>query len=205
MVAQFVLLLWAAELWDEGLFAPAGRHRWIAAMLVLGAAATFYDVFMFRFYPVLSDNSTLRMYRWLSPDRSLGKRTYALRQLYEELRVKLPERAIVQHNPRANPGDLFYGLYADRQAAAETSACGVVFGGDPARCPGMIAALDTLFEKPGLLDPNAVDAICGKLSISALVVKDSDKVWADPNSWVWKKEPVLANQYGRAYLCTPSH
>ena len=37
--------------------------------------------------------------------------------------------------------------------------------------------------------------------IDALVVIDSDKVWADKSSWVWKKQPILANDYARAFLC----
>ena len=212
MVAQFILLIWAAEMWDDGLLANRaasqqavtfGRDRrgLLIGLLVLGVAGSVYEVCMFRFFPLISDHLVLRKWNFLSPDLRLGDRTYALRQVYETLKKKLPDGAIVQHNPNAVPGDMFYGLYADRQAAAETSQCGVVFGGDPALCRGVVARLDDLFEKPGAVEPGRVDPICNELSIDALVVKDTDKVWTDKNSWVWKKQPVLANGYARAFLC----
>ncbi len=212
MVAQFILLLWAAEMWDEGLLATSSprcqtvifgndRRGLLIALLVLGVAGSIYEVCMFRFFPLISDHLVMRPWNFLAPDQRLGERTYALRQVYEGLKKKLPEHAIVQHNPKAVPGDMFYGLYADRQAVAETSECGVVFGGDPALCPGVVSLLDDLFEKPGAVEPARVDAICGELSIDALVAKDTDKVWADKNSWVWKKQPILENQRARAFLC----
>ena len=201
LVAQFILLIWAAELWDDG-FLPfhakippveantlfgGTRRPPILALLVLGVAGSVYEVCMARFYYVRSSTS--------------GDRTYLLRQIYQDLKKRLPEQAVVQQNPNVVPGDVFYGLYADRQAAAETSQCGAVFGGDPALCGSVITRINDLFEKPAALDPHAVDAACKDLSIDALVVKDSDKVWANKSSWVWNKQPVLANDYARAFLC----
>jgi hypothetical protein len=204
IVAQFVLLIWAAELWETGLF-PAGK-RWfsaVGAMLVLGAAATIYDVTMLRIYPVLSDDLAIPRYHWLAPDHKLGERTYALRQTYEALDKVLPKRAIVQQNPNAQPGDLFYGLYADRQTAAEASACGAVFGGPPALCAGVVTPIHTLFLRQAHLSYAQVQDICRQLSINAVVIKDTDGVWADTGSWVWKMEPVIGNGHSRAFLCAP--
>ena len=215
MVPQFVMLLWGAELLDEGLLtgpASAGsgqqkavsgtrRRGFLVALIVLGVAGSVYEVCMFRFFTLISDHFAVHQHEGLTSDGKLGGRTYALRQIYEGLKRRLPDRAIVQHNPNTSPGDLFYGLYADRQTAAETSGCGVVFGGDPALCSDVIRPLTDLFEKPGAIQANQVDTVCQNLSISALVVKDTDKVWADKNSWVWKKQPVLANDYARAFLC----
>ncbi len=214
-VAQFVLLLWAVELWDEELFSAEARarpvrknaisgenrYRWMVAMLVLGVSGTVYDVCMLRWYPVLLDDLSIPRYRWLAPDHSLGKRTYAMRQLYEGLKRKLPERAIVQHNPSVSPGDVFFGLYADRQAAAETPTCGAVFGGDPALCPGVLAPIRELFEGSRRITATELEATCRGLSIDALVVKNTDKVWADKSSWVWQERPLLANEYGRVVGC----
>ena len=201
LLAQFVLLIWAAELWDDGLFASSrkaepvrqsaifrGQRPAIAALLVLGVAGSLYEVCMVRFYYVISGGFD-------------GKRSYAIRQLYEGLKQMLAENAVVQHDPNHLPGDVFYGLYADRQAAAETSQCGVVFGGDPALCPGVIGPINDLFEKPGAIAPENINTVCESLSIDTLVVKDGDKVWADKNSWVWKRQPILANDYARAFLC----
>jgi hypothetical protein len=202
LVAQFILLIWGAELLNEGLLASfRNRRAVVAALLALGVAGTLYEVCMVRFYPVLSDDFEIPRSQWLSADRHLGTRTYALREAYERLKNILPERAVVQHNPNVIPNDLFYGLYADRQAAADTLTCGVVFGGDSALCSGIIGPINDLFEKPGVIGAEEIDAMCGELSIDALVVKDTDRVWADKNSWVWKKQPVIANDYVRAFLC----
>ena len=217
LVAQFVLLIWAAEFWDEGVLvskqsavrvrprfiSPDDRRRLMALLLVLGVTGSLYEVFMTRFYFVTLDKHQKTRNALLAGER-LGERTYELRQVYQSLDKILPESAVVQHNPNAEPGDAFYGLYADRQAAAETSACGVVFGGDPALCSAIIGPIYDLFEMRGAVDAGRVDEICRDLSIDALVVKDTDKVWADKNSWVWKKQPDLANDSARVFLCGKS-
>jgi hypothetical protein len=202
LVAQFILLIWAADLWDGGLF-PAGKRWWSAAgvTLILGAMPILYDVTMMRIYPVLSDDLAIPRYHWLAPDHKLGERTYALRQTYEALDKVLPKRAIVQQNPNAVPGDLFYGLYAARQTAAEGGACGALFGGPTALCPGILTLINGLFSESAQLSYAQVEDICRQLSIDAVVVKDTDGVWGDRGSWVWKAEPVIGNGYSRAFLC----
>lgn len=202
ILAQFVLLIWAADLWEEGVF-PAGR-RWKSAagvMLILGAAPILYDVTMMRIYPVLLDDLPMHRYHWLAPDHKLGERTYALRQTYEGLDSVLPLRAIVQQNPNAQPGDLFYGLYADRQTVAEGAGCSTVFGGPPALCPGIFIPINKLFSESTHLSYAQVKGICRQLSIDVVVVKDTDGVWGDTGSWIWKAEPIVANGYSRAFLC----
>ncbi|HYM06643.1 MAG TPA: hypothetical protein VEU11_08800 [Terriglobales bacterium] len=201
LLAQFILLIWAADLWDDGLlqfrgsscpqhqnvFSGRRRRLHMLVLIVLGAVGSLYEVVMVRFY-------------YAGPSIS-GERTAALRQVYEDLKRRLPEKAVVQQNPNAVPGDVFYGLYADRQAGVETPECGVVFGGDPDLCRKVIASVDDLFEKPEAIDQNRVDPLCRLLSIDAVVVKDSDKAWSDKNSWVWKKQPILANNNARVFLC----
>jgi hypothetical protein len=202
IVAQFVLLIWAADLWEDGLF-PAER-RWSSAvgvLLLLGAVPIVYDMAMLRIYPVLLDDRAIPRYLWLAPDHKLGERTYALRQTYERLSALLPRRAIVQHNPNAVPEDMFYGLYADRQTAAEGGTCGTVFGGPQALCPGILTPINALFSSSGYANYAQVEDICRQLSIDAVVVKDTDPVWSDRNSWVWKAEPVIGDAYSRAFLC----
>jgi hypothetical protein len=202
LLAQFVLLIWAADLWEDDLF-PVGR-RWSSAvgvMLILGAAPIVYDVTMLRIYPVLSDDLAIPRYNWLAADHKLGERTFALRQTYERLGTLLPKRAIVQQNPNAVPEDLFYGLYADRQMAAEGGACGTVFGGPPALCPGILMPINELFSPSAHLSYTQVEGICRELSIDTVVVKDTDGIWGETGSWVWKTEPLIANGYSRAFLC----
>ena len=195
--AQFVLLIWASKLWDDGLFLSRRRaFSAVGVMLTLGLAATVYDVTMLRIYPLLLDSLNIPRYHWLAPDHHLGERTYALREVYERLGRELPENAIVQQNPNAIPGDLFYGLYADRQTAVETPSCGVVFGGDASLCESVLTPVREVFERADNPDP-----VCRQLSISALIVKDTDGVWSDKTSWVWRKTPLIGNSYARAFLC----
>ena len=202
IVAQFVLLIWAAELWDDGLFPATKRWRSVAGvLLILGALPALYDVTMLRIYPLLSDDLAIPRYHWLAPDHKLGERTYALRQTYERLDALLPRRAIVQQNPNAVPQDLFYGLYADRQTAAEGGMCGTVFGGPPALCPGILRPINALFSSSADLSYAQVEGVCRQLSIDAVVVKDTDPVWSDRNSWVWTAEPAVGDAYARAFLC----
>ena len=195
--AQFVLLIWAAEIWDDGLF-PSRRRAFsaVGVMLALGIAATVYDVTMLRIYPILLDDLAIPRYHWLAPDHRLGERTYALREVYERLGRELPENAIVQQNPNAIPGDLFYGLYAERQTAVETPACGIVFGGPAALCESILTPVQGVFDGTG-----NVDQVCRKLSLSAVIVKDTDAVWLNKSSWVWAREPLIGNGYARAFLC----
>ena len=203
MLVQFILLLWGAEFLDEGLLSQ-GRRKLLVAALALGVAGTVYDVCTYRAYTIIADNSGMSRFPWLSPEPHLGARTLALRQAYEELKSRLPQTAVVQHNPDSpytDPGDLPHGLYAGRQAAAETLQCGTAFGGDPALCRQIIGRIVDLFEKPGAVAADQVDAACQDLSIDALIVKDTDPVWADKNSWVWNRPPLIANRYARAFLC----
>jgi hypothetical protein len=217
LVAQFVLLIWAAELLNDGLLSShspvqsgreshllTGKWRALAAVaLVLGAAGSVYEVVKVRLFPLASDMGAAGTVPWLSPDTNLGARTFALRQLYEGLKQRTPAASVFQHNPNTNPEDLFHGSYADRQLAAEGPACGVVLGGNAALCRNMIGDIDSLFTNPASLDSTRVDEICGRLSIDMLVVKDTDPVWRDRQSWVWKRKPILENDYARAFACSP--
>ena len=214
MFAQFVLLMWGAELLSDGLlssvrikFIPVitrNRRALIVATLVLGLAGSIYELLKVRFVALASDMGATVPMAWLTPDRNLGARTYALRQLYEDLKQRTPSKAVFQHNPNINPDDPFHGMYADRQLAAESLTCGVVFGGDAALCVNMIGKIDAIFENPAASNATRIDDICAEFGINVLVVKDTDPVWKDRDSWVWKREPMLANDYGRAFDCRPS-
>jgi hypothetical protein len=194
--AQFILLIWGAELFSSGLFSNPLFARWrfaVVSLLILGVAGSLYEVFMVRLFYVVSGHHAF------SGDTG-GKRTYALREVYERVNTMTGPNAIVQQNPNGSPGDVYYGLYADHQTAAETLACGAIFGGDPRACGGIIDVLHDVFDT-GTVDASAIDGVCGRLSINILVVKDLDPVWKDAGSWVWHRQPLVANDFGRAYGC----
>jgi hypothetical protein len=168
---------------------------------VLGVAGSLYELVKIRFYPLQSDLAMTNIRPWLTRDRNLGARTFALRQLYEELKRRTPVNAVFQHNPDSEPQDNFHSMYADRQLAAETSSCAVVFGGDAGLCQSRIGEIEALFQNPKAFDAAGIDKACRQLSIDVLVVKDTDKVWKDRESWVWHRTPMVANSYGRAFDC----
>ena len=80
LVAQFGLLLWAVDVLTDRRYK---RSPVLAVMIALGAAGTVCDVFMFGLYPVLADRGALPELAWMSPDRKLGERNYAVREAYE--------------------------------------------------------------------------------------------------------------------------
>lgn len=204
LLAQFILLVWSVDLIEQGWPGPGsflelsrGDRRLMIWFLVIGVAGSLYEVVLLRTFPLLSDAGKVNKYAFLSLDDKLGKRTYALRQVYEELRKTLPPAAIVQHNPDVAPNDLFFGLYAGRQAVADTRGCGAVFGGDSTQCPPIFSRLQDLFSGR-TPDP---DAVCRDLSIDVLVAKDTDEIWRHRDSWVWTREPLAANGRARAFRC----
>jgi hypothetical protein len=58
-----------------------------------------------------------------------------------------------------------------------------------------------VFDGGEASDWQRVEAICRELLITALVAKDTDLVWKDQRSWVWTRQPLVANQRARAVLC----
>jgi len=179
----------------------AFKRHLVVITLTFGIAGTLYEAVKTRFYPLQQDTTSVPIYAWLSHDRNLGARTFALREIYQELKHRTPETAVFQHNPNAEPQDLFHGMYADRQLAAETPSCAVVFGGDASVCRSRIGSIEALFDNPKAFHPSEIDDACRQLSINVLVVKDTDKVWHDPESWVWHRTPMVANNYARAFDC----
>ena len=196
--AQFVLLLWAVDLLDRPW--PLRAHRsLIRALIVLGVASSLYEAASLRLYPIAYDLWDIPRFRWFAMDRQLGGRTYALRSAYDQLKTQLPSTAIVQHNPNGIPGNLPWGLYADRPAAAETPGCGTLFGGDPKLCASVIASLNPVFD--GSLPAPDLDRVCSQWSISAILIKDTDPAWSAGASWIRQRPPILSNPFVRVYLC----
>jgi hypothetical protein len=209
--AQFIMLLWAAELMvQEGTRAEAvGRNFrswWLrspvwAPLIVLGVLGTCYEVVMLRTYFVLNDADKVwpTMY---APDRSFGVRALELRRAYDALDQILPRTARVQSSPEHRYFDFYFGLYSNRQTVLGDGACGAVFGGDPAPCPAALAEVSEIFD--GGPDWETVRDTCRKLSIDALVVTDFDPAWGF-QSWAWQTTPVISEDHVRVYLPGDPH
>jgi hypothetical protein len=57
-----------------------------------------------------------------------------------------------------------------------------------------------LFQSPRA-DWRDADALCNSLSINVLLVTRDDAVWQNADSWVWRREPVVANSFLRTFAC----
>ncbi len=210
LLVQFVLLLWGVDLLDE-----LWRHRrpdaiprsWKAALaicLVLGVSGTLYELVVTRFYFWWADHGAVALY--CSPDRQLGKRTFALRTVYEHLAKTLPKTAILQDNPEQPcDTDFPFGLYANRQTVAYGMNCGVAFGGDVKECADAVPFISALFQAGPGADFQNVESVCRRFKIDALIVSDADPVWKEPHSWVWQGQALAAAPHARAVFCRDLH
>jgi hypothetical protein len=202
--AQFVLLLWAADLWpqrDRLRFLSARRKRWLTVCIALGAAGSAYEIAIVRFYPILADRGVLPPLDWVSPDRQFGKRNYAARSAYEWVRAATPETAALQYNPDVHQQQTDAMLYSDRRFVAAGRECDTPYGGDPKLCSPIMARLDRLYPTAGQPVGIGVAEVCHDLPIDLIVARDTDPVWRDPNSWVWTARPVFSNAYLRLFSC----
>ena len=197
LVAQFGLLLWSVDVLTDRRYK---RSLVLAVMIALGAAGTVCDVLLFRLYPLLADRGVLPELGWMSQDRKLGERNYALREAYEWTGRHTPAGSIVQFSPHAVFQDTPGFLYSNRQIAEAGQLCLAAFGGDASLCPPMAAAADLLFPEPGQPVPES-SAACEKLGADILIAKDTDFVWSMRDSWVWREKPLYANRMVRVFGC----
>ncbi len=206
LIAQFFLLLWAIpviESWffsRRDSFARRPATAIAIACLALGVVATTYQVLELRFYSVAADHGGVFRRSWMDGDGQLGRRTYALRQAYEALDKTVGPQSVVQFNP-LTPTYLPHLLYTAHPAAAVGRDCGTQFGGASEACAPRIQELSGLFEDGITRETLNVDEVCRTNLIDVLVAKDSDPVWRDRSSWVWREQPIVANRYVRAFLC----
>jgi hypothetical protein len=209
--AQFFLLLWAIPVVERWLFsrrkksaaergAPRTALAIAAACLVLGVIGTSYQVVELRMYPVWSERWQLLRRPWLNADGQLGRRNYDLRQAYDTLNSDVKDGAIIQFNP-LTPTYVPHLYYTDHPMAAVGADCGTEFGGRMSDCTPRVKQLAAAFSKGA---PPNIAEICREYGIAALLVKDTDPVWQDHKSWVWKQKPVVANDHVRAFLCSKS-
>jgi hypothetical protein len=79
--------------------------------------------------------------------------------------------------------------------------CGVVFGGYLSQCVGRIRRVAPLYFKPSQSQNASLDNTCNEFGINVMLVDDLDEVWGEHDSWVWTRQPILANKHVRAFLC----
>lgn len=208
MLAQFVLLLWSADLLS------ALRHgtislpkRWLqpllAALLVVGVASSISNMLVTRFVTPAADAGLIAMPGMYGDDRELGRRTQALREAYDWLRMRTPESAIVQHNPRPGvarrEGGFSFApaLYGQRHSVVYDDDMGTMYGVSHVQYDPIAAEVASIFELPEAANAASVAARRG---IDALVVSDRDPVWRDTTSWVWINPADFSSSRVRVFL-----
>jgi hypothetical protein len=211
--AQFIMLLWAAELLvQRGTRAEAlgqsFRGWWLrspvwAPLILLGVLGTCYEVVMLRTYFLLNDADIVWPTKY-APDRSFGARALELRRAYDALDHILPRTAHVQSSPEGRYFNFYFGLYSNKQTVVGDRACGAVFGGDPAPCPAALAEVSAIFDGGLNVNWEKVRDTCRRLSIDALVVTDFDRAWGS-QSWAWQTTPVISGDHVRVYLPGDPH
>ena len=204
LIAEFVLLLWAVDIFanrDRLAFLTRHQRELLVVFFALGAAGTAYDLLIVRTYPLLADRGVVPQLDWVSPDRDSGHRVFAARTAYQWLRHATSATAAVQANPKVVFQDTFGMIYGDRHSVAADLACLSGFGGNPKDCPPIIAHLQKIYPPDGRGAPPAIREVCDALPIDVLVAKDTDAVWNDRESWVWKETPIYANRFVRFFGC----
>ena len=201
--AQLVLLLWGATAihdWFDSVKQKPDLRPWargvLASLLIIGALGTAYQLFMLRMFPVLFDRGVLTGSTWVESDRHFGKRTRAIRSAYEVLDAQLRPSAVIQINPATNDA-VPHALYSGHDSVAGGLDCGTAFGGDPNLCSDRVRKLVPLFgSRSG--DP---ERVCQEFGIDIIVANDTDPAWRDPYSWIWQRQPIVSNDYVRAFRC----
>lgn len=222
MLVQFPLLIWSASVVDALLdrhrrnvalqrsFDITLTRRWshvLVFALLIGTLPVLYDVVMMKAYPMRDDLLALGQ-----PliSRNEGRRMYGIREVYDWINQSLPREAIVQHNPDIKDGDLlyqdrridiFHGLYGHRQVVAADPEYGTLFGIPPVMYKAVASSIAPLFADPPAVDEGLVQKVCKQFGISALVVKDTDPIWKNPEGWVWKEKPLFGNDVARVLAC----
>ncbi len=194
--AQFMLLIWAVEVfrsWGEKWMSASRPYKVLASalplLLMIGIVSTAYSAVTLRVSEILNDRNDV--------EHAIGKKNFAARQVYEQLREILPVTAVVQQNPTLeNP--VYWGIYANRQTAIGGAGCGIAFGGSGRDCDQLYAALAALFGPDAQADQ--VELLCRRLKVDVLVVTSGDPVWSIADSWVWKRNPFVSTGYARAFL-----
>jgi hypothetical protein len=156
---------------------------------------------MLRAYPVLADRGAVPHLIWMSQDRRLGERNYAVREAYEWAHHSMPVEAVLQFDPHITWQDTPAFLYSDRQIAAADEHCLAGFGGDQRRCASLMTVVKELYPDKAGVAPASMSQACNSLPASIVAAKDTDSVWKTRDSWVWREKPVFANEYIRLFGC----
>lgn len=185
--AQFVLLLATAAMLER-VWRSRRRPAVTLAFLAIGFVAVPFDWILMGAYSMAMD---VTYHHGIT-----GRRSWALKRLYEQIRAKTPSDAIVQHNP---PDGIegYHGFYAHRPTAVMDWANGSLFATEGPLFDEVLTEVRSIFNRE--LSAEKIEQIARKYGIRVLVVKDRDPAWSFP-VWHDPRFRLLAScEYGRAY------
>jgi len=202
---QFVLLIWSVDvlnkLFPNGLKIPERKSmqarifRPLMIFAMIGLLTTITDVVLLRTWPMLVDAGITGFPSSLSPDRQLGRRTFAARLAYGYINLYTPENILIQDNP----ADLLnrpIGLYADRAIAISGHTA---FGVQVQDLKSRADAISKIFS----LSTNwaNIDQTCAANGIGMIVATDLDPIWKNLQDLEQQRIPLYQNPYYAVFHC----
>ena len=219
MFVQFPLLLLGSELvaawnvadrkWDapaDRFGLPSAAPRWMRAVaslaLVIGVFSTISQALILRFLIPLGDLTA-----HVGEDqnaRNLSQKAYISAMGFAALNKVIPQDATVQADPenldKDRMAEIVDLLWNNHQTiiAVDKGECGAELGGDASGCPILAQAIDQLYKGGSA---SQAQAACREYGIQYLVARVYEPIWKERNAWVWKLEPVFANDDFRTVKC----
>ena len=199
---QAVLLWCAADYFATPLMLRRQKrwfHRLVTTLVVIGVGSTAAEFLTLRIFPLAVDHRQAPHTTAVAMLPS-GNGVYiaSLRQALDYLRRTTPANAVVQDNPLVNESTI-PGLFMERQTAARGQT-GYRFGGSSDHYPPVLNAATAIFTDPAL-SSREVGQTCAQYGMQYLLATSLDPVWRDPQSWIWRRNPLFANPHARVFAC----
>ncbi len=154
-------------------------------MIAMGIASSVYAIYLDR-----------DSYRYLFD----AERSCSTRMLYDDLAKKIPTSAVVQHNPTLLsqfPLEVLALSYSHHRMVCSEKVKEITgpqlesFEEYQTVASDVVSLFDAIPAEDAL-------KICRKYKINYLVVKDTDKIWKNPDGWIWKFPVIAQNAHARA-------
>lgn len=178
----FACLIWSANymvMVDKPEYPKAKLTMFLKALIVIGLLNLAADFALTRFGSMTFG----------------GTAFYDVRAVYAQLNKQTKVNAIVQHNPIDR---MIVGNYSHRQMAASDDLQGFCFGPTKEEYSQVASDVKSIFL-PGLTS-DELQKICGKYHIDFLVIRDSDPIWNEKDSPVWKFPLVADRAHAKAVV-----
>ena len=182
---EFVLLIWSAWVLfdlnkDKRLFKIWGS---IYVLIFFSFVSSGYDYYLCRTQPAILG----------------GKYTFNVRSIYEELNNKIDKNAIVQHSPTEKFWSLepFYGLYGHHQVVVCHGNFDFTMHPYKKEYFETLAIIKRLFENTSQEEARS---ILQHYSIDVMLLKSTDPLWTNHQSWIWQYPILAQNDSACAFL-----